>query len=127
MKIKNKIAAKLSLYFLSTLLLFSILVGSAFFILFQSYTFSQERQDLEERAVRVANLISRWESGVSQPRGANSHMENNNHQKRSMMGMSRNNEDSDEGAYRNYLRFLDNMPTTDLWIINEQRQLFVPE
>ncbi len=127
MKIKNKIAAKLSLYFLSTLLLFSILVGSAFFFLFQSYTFSQEQQDLEERAVRVANLISRWESGVSQPRGANSHMENNNHQKRSMMGMSRNNEDSDEGAYRNYLRFLDNMPTTDLWIINEQRQLFLPE
>ena len=127
MKIKNKIAAKLSLYFLSILLLFSILVGSAFFFLFQSYTFNQEQQELKERAVRVASLISRSENGTSQPRTNGAHMENPPPHRRPMMGLARNTEDSDGGSYRNYLRFLDNMPTTDLWIINEQRQLFVPE
>lgn len=95
---KNKIAFKLTLYFSAILLLFSIIIGSVFVTLFKQHTMELHKTDLEERAVKMASTLS---SFINNP---NSGM--------GMMG-------GRPGGYGAYLRFLDEIAMTDVWIVDK--------
>jgi len=99
---KNKIAFKLTLYFSAALLLFSIIIGSVFMTLFKSHTMNLHRTDLEKRAVTMAGTLSELMSGANSGMG--------------MMG-------GRQGGYGAYLRFLDDIAMTDIWIVDENLEL----
>ena len=95
---KNKMAFKLTLCFSAALLLFSIIIGSVFMALFKNHTMELQKADLEKRAITMANTLSGFMSGTSTGTG--------------MMG-----------GYGAYLRFLDEIAMTDVWIVNENLEL----
>ena len=53
----SKITAKLSLYFALALLIFAIIIGSLFVLLFKSYTLDSYKIELESRATNIAQTI----------------------------------------------------------------------
>ncbi len=55
---KNKIAIKLSLKFTATLLIFSAVIGTIFFILFSSYIIDLHREHLEQTAKAVSFTVT---------------------------------------------------------------------
>lgn len=99
---KNKIAFKLTLYFSVALLLFSIIIGSVFMTLFKNHTMALHRTDLEKRAVTMAETLSEFTSSTNSKMG--------------MMGTG-------QGGYGAYLRFLDEIAMTDVWIVDENLEL----
>ena len=95
---KNKIAFKLTLYFSAALLLFSLIIGGLFLTLFKSHTMELYKTDMEKRAATIAETLSGYmgkEGGVS-----------------GMMG-------GRQGGYGAYLRFLDEIAMSDVWIVDE--------
>ena len=54
---KNKIALKLTLYFAAALLIFALVVGSSFRLLFWQHTETLKRAELEQRAVKIAQAM----------------------------------------------------------------------
>ena len=54
---KNKIALKLTFYFAAALLIFAIVVGSSFRVLFWQHTEALKRVELEQRAVKIAQAL----------------------------------------------------------------------
>ena len=111
--IKNKIAAKLSLYFLTILLFFSLILGSLFFFFFQSYTVDLHRSELERRATKIASTLAEWDT-ISSSLSA---IQPGNHSMKRM---------TDHNGYGAYLRFLDDIAMSDVWIVNSQKQLITP-
>lgn len=111
--IKNKIAAKLSFYFLTILLFFSLILGSLFFFFFQSYTVDLHRSELEKRATKIAETLANWETNSPSIPTTQS----GNH------SMKRTN---DHNGYGAYLRFLDDIAMSDVWIVDAQKQLITP-
>lgn len=61
--LKNKIAFKLTLYFSATLLLFSVIIGSVFMVLFKNHTVELQKADLQKRAVTMADTLSQLIDG----------------------------------------------------------------
>jgi membrane protein DedA with SNARE-associated domain len=55
---RNKIAYRLIIYFSATLLLFSIIIGSVFMMLFKAHTVDLQKSELESRAVTMAATLS---------------------------------------------------------------------
>ncbi len=53
----SKITAKLSLYFALALLIFAIIIGSVFILLFRSYTLESHKVELESQATKIAQTI----------------------------------------------------------------------
>lgn len=53
----SKITAKLSLYFALALLIFAIVIGSVFILLFRSYSLDSHKAELENRATKIAQTI----------------------------------------------------------------------
>ncbi len=100
---KSKITRKLTLYFSATLLLFSILIGFVFMGLFKEHTMELFRSNLEERAVGIAENLMEFQE---QENGA--------------MGRG-----SGTGGYNVYLRFLDEIAMTDVWIVDEDLALIM--
>ncbi len=98
---KNKIAFKLTLYFSAALLLFSIIIGSVFISLFKNHTIQLYKADLEKRAVTIATTLSEYTSGGP---GA---------------GLT----GGRQGGYGVYLRLLDEIAMTDVWIVDENLEL----
>lgn len=98
---KNKIAIKLTLYFSTILLLFSVIIGSVFMTLFKNHTLELHKTDLEKRAVTMAGTLSDFMSGSGSGTG--------------MMG--------GRMGYGAYIRFLDDIAMTDVWIVDENLQL----
>ncbi|MHB1454007.1 MAG: HAMP domain-containing sensor histidine kinase [Saccharofermentanales bacterium] len=103
---KHRIAIKLSVYFTITLLLFAILIGGVFMMLFQSYTTKMHKSDLEARAVRMAATLSDYMSGTAASGG---------------MGAG----SGAMGGYGAYIRFLDDIAMADVWIVDENLELLV--
>ena len=99
---KNKIAFKLTMYFSAALLLFSIIIGSVFMTLFRNHTMELQKADLQKRAVTMAGTLSEYMSGTNSGMG--------------MMG-------GGQGGYGAYLRFLDKIAMTDVWVVDENLQL----
>jgi hypothetical protein len=95
---KNKIAFKLTMYFSAALLLFSIIIGSVFMTLFKNHTIELQKADLEKRAVTMANTLSEFMGGANSGMGT-------------------------KGGYGAYLRFLDEIAMTDVWIVDENLEL----
>ncbi len=98
----SKIALKLTLYFSVALLLFSVLIGSVFMTLFKNHTLKLNKADLEKRAVTIASTLSDLLRGKEPPMG--------------MMGPR-------QGGYGSYIRFLDDIAMTDIWIVDEHLEL----
>lgn len=98
---KNKIRVRLLLYFSGSLLIFSIIIGLVFSILFSRHNMDVHKAELENRAVHIAeSLAGFWNSGAKQGHG----------QGRGAMGQGM--------GYGAYLRFLDDIAMTDVWIVD---------
>jgi signal transduction histidine kinase len=97
---KNKIAIKLTMYFSIVLLLFSVIIGSIFIMLFRSHTIEFYKADLEKRAVTIATTLSEFMGDNSMGMGGGTH-----------------------GGYGAYIRFLDDIAMTDVWIVDENLEL----
>jgi signal transduction histidine kinase len=91
---KNKIALKLFLYFTVSLLVFSIIIGSVFAVLFKKHTIQVHKIELEKRAASIAQTLSGFMSVNDGTRG---------------MGM----------GYGAYLQFLDDIAMADIWIVDQ--------
>jgi len=59
---KNKIAVRLTLYFSIALLLFSIIIGGLFMMLFKANTIEMYKADLEKRATVITATLSDYMS-----------------------------------------------------------------
>jgi len=101
---KSKISRKLALYFAAALLLFTVVIGVIFITLFRSQTIKDHKNDLETRAVSIAAALSDYmgngSSGTS----------------KGMMG-------NGKGGYGAYLRFIDDIAMSDVWIVDENLNL----
>lgn len=95
----STIALKLSLNFAMALLIFSIIVGSVFMILFRNHTLQLHKTELESRANSIASTLS-------------SYMDRGN----TMGGMGM-------GGYGAYIRFIGDIARTDVWIVDRELNL----
>ena len=93
---KKKLFFKLAASFAAVMLLFTLVLGTVFLSLFRSHTIDLNRATMEEKAVSIAQTLSSFESGTSE------------------MGNGR------MGGYGAYLRFLDELAMSEIWIVDEQ-------
>ena len=105
---KNKIAYRLIVYFSATLLLFSIIIGGVFMMLFKAHTIDMQKSELETRAVTMAATVSTL-------------LGETNYSPGSRMGMA----GGGQGGYMAYLRFLDDIANADVWIVDENLELIM--
>lgn len=98
---KNRIALKLTLYFTITLLLFTFIIGGVFITLFKSHTVELYKDDLEQRAVAIASSLSEYMGDMGP----------------SMMNRM--------GSFNSYLQHLDEIAMTDVWIFDQDHELFM--
>ncbi len=94
---KNRIALKLASYFALALLVFSFIIGGVFFILFKNYTVELHQEDMEKRAASIAQTLSEFKSSNSNGRQGS--------------------------GYGAYLRFINDIAMTDVWIVDQNRDL----
>lgn len=106
---KSKITVKLSLYFSAVLILFAVIIGIIFITLFQNQTISQMKDDLETKAVSIAATLSDYMSSTSST-GSGS-------------GNGRGQMGSGLSGYSVYLRVIDDIAMTDVWLVDENLQL----
>lgn len=93
--IKSKISRRLSLYFTVSLLAFSIIIGIVFVSLFRSHTMNIQKEQLESRAISIAQSLSNYfDSGISHGSG-----------------------------YGAYMRFIGDIAGTNVWIVDENLNL----
>lgn len=104
---KNKIVYRLILYFSATLLLFSVIIGSIFMILFKVHTIDVQKTELETRATTMANTLSSLLEGT--------------HLTGSRIGMM----SGGQGGYMAYFRYLDDIANADVWIVDENLELIM--
>lgn len=103
---RSKIAYRLIVYFSVTLLLFSLIIGGVFMTLFKAHTIDLQKTELENKAITMAATVSEL---IDESRGAPG----------ARMGMM----NGGQGGYMGYLRFLDDIAGTDVWIVDENLQL----
>ncbi|MEG3070664.1 MAG: PDC sensor domain-containing protein [Candidatus Syntrophopropionicum ammoniitolerans] len=95
---KNKIRFRLLLYFSGSLLAFSLIIGLIFFTTFSRYNMDVYKSELGNRAERMAQSLALfWSGDTGQPGHG-------------MKGHS--------SGYGAYLRFLDDIAMTDVWIVD---------
>ncbi|HCS10248.1 MAG TPA: two-component sensor histidine kinase [Clostridiales bacterium] len=108
---KNKITIKLIVYFSAALIVFSIIIGDIFMVLFKNNAVEIHKKDLESRAITIADTISELMDGTSlyfgQGMGRHS----------GMMGM--------QGGLGLYIRNLDDIAMADAWIVDEELNLLI--
>jgi signal transduction histidine kinase len=101
---KNKIALRLALYFSAALISLAVIIGFVFVTLFRNTTMKEQKQELETRAAAIADTLSEYMGSNSTGGGYG------------MMGGGR-------GGYGMYLRFIDDIAMTDVWIVDEHMNL----
>lgn len=101
---KSRIARRLMLYFATALFLFTVVIGVIFISLFRTQTIKDHKRDLETRAVSIAAALSDY-MGTATSGSRNG-----------MMG-------SGQGGYGAYLRFIDDIAMSDVWIVDEDLNL----
>ncbi len=94
--LKSPIAKKLSLYFAVVLLIFALIIGSVFVLLFRNYTINIHKTEMESRAKSIASTLS----GFMDRDG----------------GMG-------GGGYGAYMRFIGDIAGTDVWIVDAEHNL----
>lgn len=96
---KNKIRFRLLLYFSGSLLVFSLVIGLVFAVLFSRHNMDVHKTELKNRAENIAgSLAGFWVDSTDQGQG------------RGMM--------SQGAGYGAYLRFLDDIAMADVWIVD---------
>lgn len=100
--LKNKIAFKLIIYFSSTLILFSAIIGSIFMALFKEHTMNIYKTDMQNQAVTIADSLSNFMENLNKGYMQGGMMQN---------GM---------GAY---IKSLENYAASDIWIVDENLNL----
>lgn len=93
---KNKIALKLASYFAAALLVFSIIIGSVFIMLFRNHTIELHKTDLEKRALAISQTLSSF-----MPANSSGKM----------------------NGYGVYLRLINDIAMSDTWIVDENLEL----
>lgn len=110
---KNKIARKLIIYFSAALHIFAVVIGSIFMSLFKNNTIEIHKNDIERRALNIAETISELLEGSSfsgtQGGGMGMGM--------GMGGMYM------QGSLGSYLRNVDDIAMADVWIVDENLNL----
>lgn len=101
---KSRIARRLMLYFAAALFLFTVVIGVIFISLFRAQTIKDHKNDLETRAVSIAAALSDY-MGTT-----------NSGSRKGTMG-------SGQGGYGAYLRFIDDIAMSDVWIVDEDLNL----
>lgn len=96
---KSKMVWKLTACFTAVLLLFTVVMGAVFVSMFQRHIISINRTAMEEQAVKVAGTVSSFQGGGG-------------------MGMGMG-----HGGYGAYLRFLGELVTSEVWIVDENLNL----
>ena len=96
---KYKITKRLVGYFSAVLLVFSLIVGILFQALFTWHTASLHKQELKERAFSIAGTLSEFYQGGNYGRGR---------------GMG--------GGYGAYLRFIDEIAMSNVWLLDKDLQ-----
>ncbi|NLV36368.1 MAG: HAMP domain-containing protein [Clostridiaceae bacterium] len=96
---KNKIRFRLLLYFSGSLLVFSLIIGLIFTSLFSRHNMNVHKAELEDRATNIARALGEfWVNSADQARG------------HGMAGQG--------AGYGAYLRFLDDIAMTDVWVVD---------
>lgn len=131
----SRIARKLMLYFAAALLLFAAVSGALFLTLFRAQTVEDHKNDLEARAVSIAAALSDLMSGESTDTG--SEAAGGSVGKGSSGNGQAGNETagigaagagaagSGAGGYRAYLRFIDDIAMSNVWIVDEDLNLIM--
>lgn len=101
---KSKISRKLMLYFAAALFLFTVVIGAIFITLFRAQTIKDHKNDLETRAISIAGALSDYMGNTSSGAG------------KGMLG-------NGKGGYGAYLRFIDDIAMSDVWIVDENLNL----
>lgn len=99
---RSKIARKLTLYFALALLLFCAVIGAVFISLFRAKMVQEQKNEMEARAVSIAASLADF-MGASGGGGFSA--------------------GSTKGGYGSYLRFIDEIAMTDVWIVDEDLNL----
>lgn len=94
---KHKITYRLIGYFSAVLLLFSLIAGILFWALFAWHTAEIHEDELKERAVSIADTLSQFSRKEHKGRGQS-------------------------GGYGAYLRFLDEIAMSEVWLADEHAQ-----
>ena len=95
---KNKIAIKLTLYFTGVLLVFALIIGGVFYQFFRQHTVELKRQEMNQRALRIAEVISDNMSFL---------------EKRYGNGI----------ANSRFISYLDNVTPEIVWVVDSERNL----
>lgn len=142
---KHKLTRQLVLYFSVTLLVFSLLIGTLFYILFERYTTRLHIEDLQQRAAAIADTISAlpdyasWQQQRAQaprneaPSGSGEHryamhgMMHGMHQTNSGSPDDRCryqtnviSEGNDDSGLAAYLHLLNDSARSEVWIVDEK-------
>ena len=108
---KNKISIKLTVYFSAALIVFSIIIGSIFMLLFKNNAIEIYKNDLERRALTIADTISELMDDTKLNFGPGMGMRGG------MMGI--------QGGLGSYIRNLDDIAMADAWIVDEELNLLI--
>ena len=108
---KNKIFIKLTVYFSAALIVFSIIIGSIFMLLFKNNAIEIYKNDLEKRALTIADTISELMDDTKLNFGPGMGMRGG------MMGI--------QGGLGSYIRNLDDIAMADAWIVDEELNLLI--
>lgn len=104
---KNKLTRKLVLYFSLTLLVFSLVIGGAFSILFSRQTVVLHTEEMKRRATVIAETFE----GYFSKEGDN--------QLNDLMGKTHSSGKGLGMGYGAFIRFMDQLAMDDIWIVDE--------
>jgi len=97
---KNKIAVRLAAYFASALLVFALIIGGVFLLLFRNSTMDLHKAEMEERAHNISENLSEYFSGAAGRRGGPGQ--------------------GQAGGYGVYIKFLSDIAMSDVWVVDEK-------
>ena len=128
---KNKIALKLTLYFAAALLIFALVVGSSFRLLFWQHTETLKRAELEQRAVKIAQAMVDTREQVLAWQEKMAQRQNEEHAKETKMQEQRpgggGGGQFGGWGYASMLRFLSSSAADDVWIVDLENNLEVSD
>jgi len=102
---KNKIAFKLTLYFVVALLVFALIISSVFLILFRANAIEMQKVELEQRAVKISETFSSFLTGENKA------------------GQGQGVISGGMGGYGAYIRFLNDIALADVWVVDENLKI----
>ena len=96
---RRRMVWKLAACFAAVLLLFAAVLGGVYAAAFRKHTISVNREAMEVQAASIAETLTSFGSGMGRGRG---------------------------GGYGAYLRFLNELTTAEVWIVDGDRTLLAP-